>query len=202
MELESSAMKRKLNSSLCLSVQKKRKLNDENSSDMFRSLNKSTRSVLSSLDVNLIGIPHHCEKRSVMHALNTKPEKTDLPKPFKALPMPIYPPPSIHLPTKEPTRPLKLTLHSELRNEKREKYYEMITALKEKVKIEENRLKNERDKKEIEEIKKNALFKARPLPDLPAPAQVLKSSKPLTIPIELKFETEARAQKKDSKKNI
>ncbi|CAG9311231.1 unnamed protein product [Blepharisma stoltei] len=197
MEQETSSFKRKLNNSLCLSVPKKRKLIDEESCATMQSLNKSSRSALKSLDINLIGIPHHCAERSQHHPL--KLEKQQI-KPFKALPMPKFPPPSIHVSTKETTKPMNVTLHSEIRNAKREKYDEMMKILKEKIKIDEEKVKKEKEIKEIEDIRKSTQFKARPLPDYAPPLQPMKSVKPLTVPMEPKFLTEIRAQIREMKK--
>ncbi|CAG9324011.1 unnamed protein product [Blepharisma stoltei] len=199
MEEEKSVFKRKFSKSLCISVSKKCKIIDEESCAAIRSLNKSSKSISENIDKNLIGIPHHCAERSLHCPLSTNIKISQL-KPFKALPMPSFPPPSIHLSTKESTKPISIILHSEIRNAKREKYNEMIKALQEKIKINKEKTDKEKEIKEIEDIRKSAVFKARPLPEQAPPMPPMKSTRPLTIPIEPKFLTEIRAQIRESKK--
>ncbi|CAN6329556.1 unnamed protein product [Urochloa humidicola] len=95
-------------------------------------------------------------------------------------------------PMKEPTEPIDLVLHSDVRAVGRAKFDQQVTersSFMEEVKLERKRQQKVDEEIEIKQLRKQQVPRAHPMPDFTRPFKPKRSVKPQTIPKEPKFHT-------------
>ncbi|CAN6338704.1 unnamed protein product [Urochloa humidicola] len=93
-------------------------------------------------------------------------------------------------PMKEPTEPIDLVLHSDVRSIDRAKFDHQVTernSFMEGVKLERKRQQKVDEEIEIKQLRKQQVPRAHPMPDFTRPFLPKKSVKPQTIPREPRF---------------
>ncbi|CAL4905700.1 unnamed protein product [Urochloa decumbens] len=93
-------------------------------------------------------------------------------------------------PMKEPTEPIDLVLHSDVRAIGRAKFDHQVTeriSFMEEVKLERKRQQKVDEEIEIKQLRKQQVPRAHPMPDFTRPFQPKRSVKPQTIPREPRF---------------
>ncbi|KAK3140069.1 hypothetical protein QOZ80_5AG0395150 [Eleusine coracana subsp. coracana] len=105
---------------------------------------------------------------------------------------PEYP---VKPPIKEPTEPIYLVLHSDVRAVGRAKFDHQVaerTSFMEEVKLAKERQQKMDEEIEIKHLRKEQVPRAHPMPDFTKPFVPKRSVKPHTIPREPKFHTRSR----------
>ncbi|CAN6334563.1 unnamed protein product [Urochloa humidicola] len=95
-------------------------------------------------------------------------------------------------PMKEPTEPIDLVLHSDVRAVGRAKFDQQVTernSFMEEVKLERKKQQKVDEEIEIKQLRKQQVPRAHPMPDFTRPFKPKRSVKPQTIPKEPKFHT-------------
>ncbi|CAN1311096.1 Microtubule-destabilizing protein 60 [Linum perenne] len=93
-------------------------------------------------------------------------------------------------PVKESTKPIDLTLHSDVRAEERAEFNQQVLeklSLYEKYKMERERLQKLAEEEEVRRLRKELIPKAQPLPYFDRPFIPRRSMKQPTIPKEPRF---------------